>query len=114
MHRQLASVKREDDIKRRLKKRTSKQKRKWMKKSTITLSNAYPNQPKSPIRGNPCDSSRSQRAPHEISGFKRVSNSRAIQLTSSGRVGSSELFQIEINNEGVSISRLSDSRRLTA
>jgi hypothetical protein len=30
-----------------------------------------------------------------------VSGSRALQLTSSGRAGLSETFQIEINNEGV-------------
>jgi hypothetical protein len=46
--------------------------------------------------------------------FKRVSNSRALQLTSSGRAGLSEIFQIEINNEGAPTGRLSDSRRLTA
>ena len=32
--------------------------------------------------------------------LKCVSDSRALQLTSSGRVGLSEIFQIEINNEG--------------
>jgi len=36
----------------------------------------------------------------ELGWFKRVSGSRALQLTSSGRVGLSEIFQIEINNEG--------------
>ncbi|MGA7016707.1 MAG: helix-turn-helix transcriptional regulator [Pseudolabrys sp.] len=50
----------------------------------------------------------------ELGWFKRVSNSRALQLTSSGRAGLSEIFQIEINNEGVPTGRLSDSRRLTA
>ncbi len=50
----------------------------------------------------------------ELGWLKRVSNSRALQLTSSGRAGLSEIFQIEINNEGVPTGRLSDSRRLTA
>jgi len=43
----------------------------------------------------------------ELGWLKRVSNSRALQLTSSGRAGLSELFQIEINNDGVPTSRLS-------
>jgi DNA-binding transcriptional ArsR family regulator len=50
----------------------------------------------------------------ELGWFKRVSNSRALQLTSSGRAGLSEIFQIEINNEGVPTGRLCDQRRLTA
>ncbi len=50
----------------------------------------------------------------ELGWLKRVSNSRALQLTSSGRAGLSEIFQIEINNEGVPTGRLSDPRRLTA
>ena len=50
----------------------------------------------------------------ELGWLKRVSNSRAPQLTSSGRAGLSEIFQIDINNEGVPTGRLSDSRRLTA
>jgi len=33
--------------------------------------------------------------------LKHVSGSRALQLTASGRAGLSEVFQIEINNEGV-------------
>src|SRR5262249_47449356 len=37
----------------------------------------------------------------ELGWFKCVSNSRALQLTSSGRAGLAEIFQIEINNEGV-------------
>ena len=35
---------------------------------------------------------------------------RALQLTSSGRAGLSEIFQIEINNEGAPTGPLSDSR----
>ena len=37
----------------------------------------------------------------ELGWLKSVSGSRALQLTSSGRAGLSEIFQIEINNEGV-------------
>ena len=37
----------------------------------------------------------------ELGWLKCVSGSRALQLTSSGRAGLSEVFQIEINNEGV-------------
>jgi hypothetical protein len=37
-----------------------------------------------------------------------VSGSRALQLTSSGRAGLSEIFQMEINNEGVPTGRLCD------
>jgi predicted transcriptional regulator len=50
----------------------------------------------------------------ELGWLKRVSGSRALQLTSSGRVGLSEIFQIEINNEGVPTGRLSNARRLRA
>src|SRR5262249_53749668 len=50
----------------------------------------------------------------ELGWLKRVSNSRALQLTSSGRAGLSEMFQIEINNEGPTAGRLPDLRRLTA
>ena len=50
----------------------------------------------------------------ELGWLKCVSGSRALQLTSSGRAGLSETFQIEINNEGVSTGRLCDPRRLTA
>src|SRR5262245_32408675 len=50
----------------------------------------------------------------ELGWLKSVSGSRALQLTSSGRAGLSETFQIEINNEGVATSRLCDPRRLTA
>jgi DNA-binding transcriptional ArsR family regulator len=46
--------------------------------------------------------------------FKSVSGSRALQLTSSGRAGLSEIFEIEINDEGVPTARLSNPRRLTA
>jgi DNA-binding transcriptional ArsR family regulator len=50
----------------------------------------------------------------ELGWLKRVSGSRALQLTSPGRAGLSEIFQIEINNEGVPTGRLYDPRRLTA
>jgi len=50
----------------------------------------------------------------ELGWLKCVSGSRALQLTSSGRAGLSEMFQIEINDEGVPIDRLSDPRQLTA
>jgi DNA-binding transcriptional ArsR family regulator len=46
--------------------------------------------------------------------LKCVSDSRALQLTSSGKAGLTETFQIEINNEGVLTCRLCDPRRLTA
>lgn len=46
----------------------------------------------------------------ELGWLKCVSGSRALQLTSSGRVGLPEIFQIEINNEGVPTSRLCDPR----
>ena len=49
----------------------------------------------------------------ELGWLKCVSGSRALQLTSSGRAGLSETFQIEINNEGVPTARC-DPRRLTA
>src|SRR5437763_4991956 len=41
----------------------------------------------------------------ELAWLKCVSGSRALQLTSSGRAGLSEIFQIEISNEGVSTGR---------
>jgi hypothetical protein len=44
----------------------------------------------------------------ELGWLKCVSGSRALQLTSSGRAGLSEIFQIEINNEGVPTGRLCD------
>jgi len=50
----------------------------------------------------------------ELRWFKSVSGSRALQLTPSGRVGLSEIFEIEINDEGMPIARLSNPRRLTA
>jgi DNA-binding transcriptional ArsR family regulator len=50
----------------------------------------------------------------ELGWLKCVSGSRALQLTSSGRAGLSEIFQIEINNEGVPTGRLCDPPRLTA
>ena len=49
----------------------------------------------------------------ELGWLKCVSGSRALQLTSSGRAGLYEIFQIEINNEGVPTARLCDPR-LTA
>jgi DNA-binding transcriptional ArsR family regulator len=48
----------------------------------------------------------------ELGWLKRVSNSRALQLTSSGRAGLSEIFQIEINDEGVLSGRTYDTPRL--
>jgi DNA-binding transcriptional ArsR family regulator len=50
----------------------------------------------------------------ELGWLKSVSGSRALQLTSSGKAGLSEIFRIEINDEGVLTIQLSDSRRLTA
>jgi DNA-binding transcriptional ArsR family regulator len=50
----------------------------------------------------------------ELGWLKCVSGSRALELSSSGRAGLSEMFQIEINNDGVPIGRLSDPRRLIA
>ena len=50
----------------------------------------------------------------ELGWLKCVSGGRALQLTSSGRAGLSETFQIEINNAGVPTTRLCDPRRLTA
>ena len=50
----------------------------------------------------------------ELGWLKRVSGSRALQLTSPGRAALSEVFQIEINDEGVPTRRLGDPRRLTA
>jgi DNA-binding transcriptional ArsR family regulator len=50
----------------------------------------------------------------ELGWLKRVSDSRALQLTLSGKAGLSETFQIEINNGSVLTCRLCDPRRLTA
>ena len=50
----------------------------------------------------------------ELGWLKCVSDSRALQLTSSGRAGLSETFEIEINNEGVPTGRRRDPRRLSA
>src|SRR3974390_2181069 len=50
----------------------------------------------------------------ELGWLKCVLGRRAPQLTSSRRAGLSEIFQIEINNEGVPTGRLSDRRRWTA
>ena len=49
----------------------------------------------------------------ELGWLKRVSDSRALQLTSSGRAGLSEIFQIEISNEGVPTGRLRATGRST-
>ena len=50
----------------------------------------------------------------ELEWLKCVSGSRALQLTTAGRAGLSEIFHIEINNEDVPAGRLCDPRRLTA
>ena len=50
----------------------------------------------------------------DLEWLKCVPGSRALQLTSSGRAGLSEVLQIEFNNEGVPTGRLCDPRRLTA
>jgi DNA-binding transcriptional ArsR family regulator len=50
----------------------------------------------------------------ELGWLKCVSSSRALEVTSSGKAGLSEIFQIEINDEGVLTNRASDLRRLTA
>src|SRR6266542_1379557 len=49
----------------------------------------------------------------ELGWLKCVSGSRALQLTLSGRAGLSEIFQIEINDEGVLSGRTYDVPRLT-
>jgi len=49
----------------------------------------------------------------ELGWLKRVSNSRALQLTPSGRAGLSEVFQIEMNGEGVLSGRIYDALQLT-
>jgi DNA-binding transcriptional ArsR family regulator len=50
----------------------------------------------------------------ELGWLKCVPGGRALRLTSSGRAGLSETFQIEINNEGVPTGRRRDPRRLSA
>lgn len=50
----------------------------------------------------------------ELEWLKCVPGSRALQLTPAGRTGLSEIFQIEINNEGIPTCRICDLRRLTA
>jgi hypothetical protein len=50
----------------------------------------------------------------ELGWLECVSGSRALQPTSSGRAGLSEIFQVEINDEGVPTNRLCNPRRLTA
>jgi DNA-binding transcriptional ArsR family regulator len=47
----------------------------------------------------------------DLGWLNRVSGSRALQLTSSGRAGLSEIFQIEIDNEGVPTGRVRPVRR---
>jgi len=49
----------------------------------------------------------------ELGWLKRVSGGRALRLTSSGRTGLSEIFDIEINDEGMPSGRLYDGPRLT-
>src|SRR5690348_6899738 len=49
----------------------------------------------------------------ELGWLKRVSGSRALRLTSSGVTGLSEVFDIEINDEGMPVGRLNDGPRLT-
>lgn len=49
----------------------------------------------------------------ELGWFKGVSGSRALQLTSSGREGLSDIFQIEIDDEGVPSNRIHSAPRLT-
>jgi len=50
----------------------------------------------------------------ELGWLKRVSDSRALQLTSSGSAGLFETFQVEIGNAGGLTCRLRNPRRLTA
>jgi DNA-binding transcriptional ArsR family regulator len=50
----------------------------------------------------------------ELGWLKCVPGSRALELTSSGKAGLSEAFQIEINNECVATSQLHNPRQLTA
>lgn len=50
----------------------------------------------------------------ELGWLRSVSGSRALELTSSGRTGLSEIFQIEMNDEGVPTRRLYAPRQLTA
>jgi ribosomal protein S19E (S16A) len=45
----------------------------------------------------------------ELGWFKCVPGSRALQLTSSGKAGLSEIFQIEINKEGVATPSATES-----
>src|SRR5690242_15428512 len=50
----------------------------------------------------------------ELGWLKCVSGSRALQITSSGKAGLAETFQIEMNDEGVPTARFQDAPRLTA
>jgi DNA-binding transcriptional ArsR family regulator len=50
----------------------------------------------------------------ELGWLKSVPGSRALQLTSSGRAGLSETFQIEINNEGVRVTDFLEEMRCYA
>ncbi len=49
----------------------------------------------------------------ELGWLKCISNSRALQLTSSGRAGLSELFQIDVSNQGMLSGRGHDAPRPT-
>src|SRR5690242_17162064 len=49
----------------------------------------------------------------ELGWLKCVSNSRALQLTPSGRAGLSEIFHIEVNDQGVLRGLVYDAPRLT-
>jgi hypothetical protein len=49
----------------------------------------------------------------ELGWLKCVSGSRALQLTSSGRAGLSDVFQIEIDDDGMLSSRVYNAPRLT-
>src|SRR5690242_15818929 len=49
----------------------------------------------------------------ELGWLKRVSGSRALRLTSPGVTGLSEVFDIEINDDGMPVGRLNDGPRLT-
>jgi hypothetical protein len=50
----------------------------------------------------------------ELGWLKCAPDSRALQLTPSGKAGLSETFQIEIDNDGVPTCRLCNPRQLTA
>ena len=50
----------------------------------------------------------------QLGWLKRESGSRALRLTSSGKAGLSDIFRIEIKNDGVPTGRICDARQLTA